>query len=429
MRVERVHGREVLNSRGYPTVEVEVTLSDGSTGSAMVPSGVSVGSNEARELLDSDRERWSGRGVLRAVSNINGAIGRTLRGTEAGISEVDKQMIELDGTRDKSNLGANAILALSLANARAIASSRRIPLYELLRESSGAASPSIPTPMVNIISGGLHADTKLDVQDFMVVPTGAPSFHAGLDWVGSVYHATRRLLSEMGFSTLLADEGGFGPRLRENEEALKILVKAIEVSGLEPGKDMAIAVDVASSHFFKDKSYRLTGQGKSFSSSDMVNLLEGWISEYPIISLEDGCAEDDWGGWEKLTTVMGSKVQLVGDDLFVTDPSLIEEGGRRKVANAVLIKLNQIGTLSETLESIQVCRKIGYAPVISARSGETEDSFIADLAVGTSAGQIKIGSIARSERAAKYNQLLRLEERLGWQAPYAGQTPFPFLRG
>lgn len=427
MRIQRVRGREVLDSRGYPTVEANVTLSDGTSTSAMVPSGLSTGKQEARELRDTSQARWSGRGVLGAVSNINGEINNALVGQEAEVPRVDRLLIELDGTPDKSRLGANAILAVSLATARAVATSGKTPLYEVIRELSGTTGLSIPTPMVNIISGGLHADGSLGMQDFLVIPLGATSFRSALDWVGSVYHTTKRLLKEMGLSTLLAEEGGFGPRLADNEEALKLLQKSIATAGLEPGKDIALAVDVASSHFFGRGVYRM-GEGRVLDSSDMVDLLERWISDYPIVSLEDGCAEDDWEGWKELTSRIGSRVQLLGDDLFVTRPTLIEMGKAKGVANAVLIKPNQIGTLSGTLESVQVCRKIGYAPVISARSGETEDAFIADLAVGTSAGQVKIGSLARSERTAKYNRLLRLEELLSERAPYSSRSPFPFLR-
>jgi enolase 1/2/3 len=364
--------------------------------------------------------------VLGSVSKINNQVRRSLVGTEAEVEKTDRLLIELDGTPDKSNLGGNAILAVSLANARAIAASRKIPLHELIGELSGVHEFSIPTPMVNIFSGGLHAAGTIEMQDFLVVPVGAATFHQALEWVGSIYRATRKLLRESGFPTLLADEGGFGPPLENNEQALKLLQKSVSAAGLELGKEVGLAVDVASSHFFREGAYRL--EGRALRSSAMVGLFEGWIAEYPIISLEDGCAEDDWEGWTGLTSTLGKKVQLIGDDLFATNPGLIEVGKAKGAANAVLIKPNQIGTLSETLESIRVCRKIGYATVISARSGDTEDPLIADLAVGTSAGQIKIGSLARSERTAKYNQLLRLEEQLNGRAPYSGSQPFPFLR-
>jgi enolase 1/2/3 len=425
LKIQRVRGRELLESRGNPTVEADVTLSDGSFASAMVPSGLSTGKREARELRDITQARWSGKGVLGAVSKINREIGHALRGTDAEVTEVDRLLLELDGTPDKSNLGANAILAVSLANARAIAVSKKIPLYKLIGDLSGRPTPSIPTPMVNIISGGLHADGGVEMQDFLVIPVGASSLRSALEWIGSVYQTTKKLLKEMGSPTLLADEGGFGPRMKGNEEALRLLQKSISTAELEPRKEVGLAIDVASSHFFRRGKYLM--EGRAVGSSAMVDLYQRWISEYPIISLEDGCAEDDWEGWAELTSRLGAKVQLVGDDLFTTNPVTIETGKARGVANAVLIKPNQIGTLSETLESIRVCRKVGYAPVISARSGDTEDTFIADLAVGTSAGQIKAGSLARSERTAKYNQLLRLEERLNGVARYSGRSPFPFL--
>jgi enolase len=423
MKIQEVRGREVLDSRGNPTVEADVKLADGSIASAIVPSGLSTGRREAQELRDADQARWSGRGVLGPVSKINGQIRKILVGTEADVEKIDSLLIGLDGTTTKSNLGANAILAVSLASARAIAVSRRIPLYRLIGELSGTRSFSIPTPMVNIISGGLHAGGTIEMQDFLVVPIGAASFHQALEWVGSVYHATRKLLRESRFSVLLADEGGFGPSLKSNEEPLKLLQKSVSAAGLVPGRDIALAVDAASSHFFQEGAYHL--EGRALQSSAMVDLFERWVGEYPVISLEDGCAEDDWAGWSELTKALGEKIQLIGDDLFTTNPAMIEAGKAKGIANAVLIKPNQIGTLSETLEAIRICRKIGYAPVVSARSGDTEDSLIADLAVGTAAGQIKIGSLARSERTAKYNQLLRLEEQLDRQAHYAGLQPFP----
>ena len=427
MKIQKVRGREVLDSRGYPTVEAEVALDDGTVASASAPSGLSKGKKEAHELRDSSKSRWMGKGVLDAVSKIDYEMDGALVGTEADVAEVDRVLIELDGTPDKSRLGANAILAVSLANARVVALSRKMPLYGLIAELSATTSLSMPTPMVNIISGGLHAGWSVGMQDFLVVPFGASSFREALEWVGSVYHVTRNLLQDMGHSTLLADEGGFGPHVGGNEEALQLLQKSIARAGLDPHKDVALAVDVASSHFFRQGAYHIDRE-RAVDSSGMVDLLERWVSEYPIVSLEDGCAEDDWDGWAELTSKVGSKVQLLGDDLFVTDPALIRLGKSRGVANAVLVKPNQVGTLSETLESVRACREAGYAPVVSARSGDTEDMFIADLAVGTSAGQIKVGSIARSERGAKYNQLLRLEEALGNAAPYAGRRPFHFLR-
>ena len=424
MKVEEVRGREVLDSRGNPTVEAEVELADGSIGSAIVPSGLSTGRREAHELRDINRARWSGRGVLGPVSKINHQIRKNLVGTEADIERIDRMLIELDGTTTKSKLGANAILGVSLASARAIAISRKIPLYRFIGELSGTRSFSIPTPMVNIISGGLHAGGTIEMQDFLVVPIGAASFHQALEWVGSIYNMTRKILQESGFSVLLADEGGFGPPLKSNEGPLKLLQKSVSATGLSPGRDIALAVDAASSHFFRAGAYHL--EGRALRSSAMVDLFERWVGEYPVVSLEDGCAEEDWAGWTELTEALGKEIQLIGDDLFATNPAMIEAGKAKGVANAVLIKPNQIGTLSETLEAIRICRKVGYAPIVSARSGDTEDPLIADLAVGTAAGQIKIGSLARSERTAKYNQLLRLEEQLKGKAQYAGLQPFPF---
>jgi enolase len=425
VKIQKVRGRELLDSRGNPTVEADVVLSDGTFASASVPSGLSTGKKEAHELRDASQARWSGKGVLGAVSKINGVISGALVGTEAEVTGIDRMLIDLDGTPDKSNLGSNAILAVSLASARAIAVSRRIPLYELIGEQSGRLGLSIPTPMVNVISGGLHADGTVEMQDFLVIPVGASSFRLALDWVGSIYQETKKLLKEKGLPTLLADEGGFGPYLKSNEEPLKLLQKSISSAGLEPGKEIALAVDVASSHFFRGGKYIV--DGRAVGSSAMVDLFERWIADYPIISLEDGCAEEDWEGWAELTSRLGARVQLVGDDLFATNPAIIETGKAKGVANAVLIKPNQIGTLSQTLESVNVCKKLGFATVVSARSGDTEDTFIADLAVGTAAGQIKIGSLARSERTAKYNQLLRLEEGLNGRAAYSGRQPFPFL--
>jgi len=426
LKIQSVHGRELLDSRGNPTVEAEVTLSDGSFGSALVPSGLSTGKKEAHELRDATSTRWHGKGVLEAVSKINGEINRALTGTDAEPAAVDRHMIELDGTAAKSNLGANAILAVSLANARATASSRKLPLYELIRELSKAQDLVLPTPMVNILSGGLHADGTTEMQDFLVMPVGAPSFRMAVEWAGSIYQMARKLIKERGLSALLADEGGFGPRLGTNEEALKLLLQSISNAGLEAGKEVFLAVDAASSYFFHEGKYIVDGH--TIDSSKLVDLFERWVSDYPVISLEDCCAEDDWEGWAELTSRLGKGVQLIGDDLFATNPSLIESGKSKGVANAALIKLNQIGTLTETLESIRMCKTVGFAPVISTRSGDTEDTFVSDLAVGTAAGQIKIGSLARSERTAKYNQLLRLEERLNGKARFSGSKPFPFLR-
>ncbi len=425
MTVKSVHAREVLDSRGYPTVEAEVVLSNGTVGWALVPSGASIGTHEALELRDGDAERWEGKGVLEAVHNINDHIASALRGMDADVRKVDERLRELDGTTNKSRLGANALLAVSLATARAVAYAKGIPLYRFLAEvGSVHTSPLLPTPMVNIISGGLHAGGNLDMQDFLVIPFGASSFRQALEWVGKVYHTVKRILQERGLTTLLADEGGFSPPLTGHEEALRLLCEAMERAKLRPGDDMGIAVDVASTHFYRDGRYTLRTEGRIMDADEMVALIADWCNRYPVLSVEDGCAEDDWQGWQNLTQRLGGKVQLLGDDLFATNPQRIRQGVAMGVANAVLIKLNQIGTLTETLDGMALCRRWGYATVVSARSGDTEDPFIADLAVGMAAGQIKIGSVARSERTAKYNRLLRLEERLGNEAKYAGRTPF-----
>jgi enolase len=425
MRIKRVQGREVIDSRGLPTVEAEVWLEDDACGVAIVPSGASIGSSEAYELRDNDFERWVGRGALKAVGNINQKIAKALNGVEAHVSAVDGLLQSLDRTPNKRNLGANATLAVSLANARAIANSRNLPLYRLLAELTETSTPQLPTPMVNIISGGLHAGGNLDAQDFLVIPIGASTFRQALDWVGEVYHITKRLLTEKNLTTLLADEGGFGPSLRHHEDAFAILCEAIEDSRLKVGRDIALGVDVASSHFYRHGQYELHREGLNLDSRGIVALLDTWCADYPVISVEDGCAEEDWEGWRQLTAKLGSKVQLLGDDLFVTNSARIRKGADMRIANAVLIKPNQIGTLSDTLDAIRLCKKIGYSPVISARSGDSEDSFIADLAVGTASGQIKIGSLGRSERGAKYNRLLRLEEQVGGE--FAGKEPFSLL--
>lgn len=426
MKIEQVWAREVLDSRGNPTVEAEVMLDNGAVGWAIVPSGASTGTYEALELRDGDEERWEGKGVLVAVHHINDHIAPALRGINADIQAVDAFLCELDGTPNKSRLGANATLAVSLATARAIAYARNLPLYRFLAELADNAQPVMPTPMVNIISGGLHAGENLDIQDFLIIPVGANSFRQALDWVGKVYHMIKRMFREQGLTTLVADEGGFGPPLESHEEALDFLCEAVERAKLRLGDDIALAVDVAATHFYRKGLYELRREGMNLSSEGMVELLDEWCQRYPIWSLEDGCAEDDWEGWRQLTQRLGERVQLLGDDLFVTNPERIQKGMSDEIANAVLIKPNQIGTLSEALKAIALCQQAGYAAVVSARSGDTEDPFIADLAVGTGVGQIKIGSIARGERTAKYNQLLRIEERGQWD--YAGRSPFARLR-
>ncbi len=427
MKVERVWAREVLDSRGNPTVEAEVMLDNGAVGWAIVPSGASTGTHEALELRDGDRERWEGKGVLMAVHNINEHIAPALKGIKADVSTIDARLRELDGTPNKSRLGANAVLAVSMAAARAIAYARNLPLYRFLAELAGNEQPVMPTPMVNILSGGLHAGGNLDMQDFLIIPIGANSFRQALDWVGKVYHTVKRMLRERGLTTLVADEGGFGPPLESHEEALRLLCEAVERAKLRLGDDIVLAVDVAATHFYRNGRYELRREGMSLNGEEMAALLDEWCRRYPIGSVEDGCAEDDWEGWRQLTQRLGERVQLLGDDLFVTNPERIQRGVAEGVANAVLIKPNQVGTLSETLKAIALCRQVGYAAVVSARSGETEDPFIADLAVGTGVGQIKIGSIVRSERTVKYNQLLRIEER--WRLDYAGGTPFRRFEG
>jgi enolase len=417
--IVRIRAIEVIDSRAFPTVYAEVVLENGSRGHAIVPSGASVGRSEAVELRDGDKDRWSGKGVQKAVQNVNEIIAPALKGKTANVREIDRQMIDLDGTKNKSRLGANAILAVSLANARAIAASEGVELYSLVSKLSKNQTLSLPLPMVNILSGGLHAGGNLDMQDFLAIPVGARSFREAMDFVGKIYHMTKSLLKERGFSTLLADEGGFGPNFRKHEDALQLLSEVIEETDLS-GK-VAIGLDVATSHFYdeREKKYALKSEGLVLDRNQMVDLLSGWCDQYPIISIEDGCAEGDWEGWKSLTEKLGNRVQLIGDDLFTTNTALIGKGIEEKVANSVLIKLNQIGTLSETLDAIAMCKENGYAPVVSARSGETEDPFIADLALGTSAGQLKVGSIARSERTAKYNRLLVLEENAG--LPFVGK--------
>jgi len=418
---------EILDSRAFPTIAAEVVLDGGSRARAMVPSGASIGRNEAVELRDGDRSRWLGKGVQKAVRNVNEIIAPALKGRLPDVREIDQALIELDGTENKSKLGANAILAVSLANARATAMAQKLSLYALISKLSHTEKALLPLPMVNILSGGLHAGGNLDMQDFLAIPVGAGSFRQAMDFIGRIYHATRALLKERGFSTFLADEGGFGPKLQNHESALKLLSDVIEKTGLS-GK-VAVGIDVAASHFYDEnkKEYRLQSEDRVLDSGGMVDLLDEWCDRYPIVSIEDGCAEGDWEGWRSLTERLGGKVQLIGDDLFTTNPSMIRKGIEEHIANSVLIKLNQIGTLSETLEAIAICKESKYAPVISARSGETEDSFISDLAVGTGAGQIKVGSIARSERTAKYNRLLEIQEMSNGEFPFAGTMCFPFL--
>lgn len=419
-----VHGREILDSRGNPTVEVDVYLEDGSMGRAAVPSGASTGVHEALELRDKEA-RYGGKGTQHAVDNVNEKIAPEILGMDADDQgSLDRAMIALDGTEGKSNLGANAILGVSMANARAAAESHGVPLYTWLGGINGGL---LPTPMMNVINGGAHADSTVDFQEFMIVPHSPSSFKEALRMGAEVYHALKSCVKGRGYSTGVGDEGGFAPDLKSNREALDLLMEAVNKAGYKPGDDVSFALDVASSEFFeadKNKYVFKKSGGAEYTSEALVKLYEELIANYPIISIEDGCAEDDWEGWAALTASVGKKIQLVGDDLFVTNPKILARGISEGVANAVLVKLNQIGTVSETLQVIQMAADSGYAAVVSHRSGETADSFIADLAVATRAGQIKTGSIARTDRIAKYNQLLRIEEDLGDNAKYAGLTKY-----
>jgi enolase len=421
--IVHVHAREVLDSRGRPTVEAEVRCRDGAWGRAIVPSGASTGRHEAVELRDGDPARHGGKGVRRAVGHVRDVLGPRVCGLPATDQAlIDRILCEADGTPGKSRLGANAILAVSLACAHAAAASRQLPLWRHLDEDGLAA---LPLPMVNLISGGLHAGGNLDWQDFLLLPIGARSYSEALEMTCSVYRALGATLTRRGFDgVLVSDEGGFGPRLQSNEHAIEVILEAIAAAGLAAGKDAALALDVASTHFYADGHYRLKAEGgRVLDAGGMIDLLRGWVDRYPILSIEDGLAEDDWEGWRSLTAALGGRVQLIGDDLFATNPARLREGIARGAANAVLVKVNQIGTLTETREVVRLARQAGYRAVISARSGETEDSTLADLAVASGAGQIKIGSVARSERLAKYNQLLRIEEEMGpgrfarWVAP------------
>ena len=425
MNIQQVHGREVLDSRGNPTVEVEVTLDGGVRGRAAVPSGASTGQREALELRDGDKGRYLGKGVTRAVANINGELAAALQGRAADQRAVDQFMIDTDGTANKGRLGANATLGVSMALARAAAQAAGVPLYAHLASLYGGDGElSLPVPMMNILNGGAHADSSVDFQEFMVMPVAATSFAEGLRTGVEIFHALRAILKKKGYSTGVGDEGGFAPSLASNREAIDVVLEAVTRAGYTAGTDVYLALDVAASELWNDETkgydFRKSGE-KSRSSDDMVRLYEEWVREYPIVSIEDGLAENDWPGWTALTRAIGDRVQLVGDDLFVTNPEILRRGITEGVGNAILVKLNQIGTVSETLDAVRMAKEAGYAVVISHRSGETEDTTIADLAVGTAAGQIKTGSASRSDRVAKYNQLLRIEEQLGPRARYAGK--------
>jgi enolase len=420
--IARIYGREILDSRGNPTVQVDVMLDSGVRGRAAVPSGASTGAHEAVELRDGDKRRYGGKGVRKAVAHVNEEIAAALRGADAADQRaIDERLISLDGTANKSRLGANAVLGVSLAVARAAALAAGQPLYRYL---SGGAAALMPVPMMNILNGGRHAQTKVDFQEFMVVPAGAPTFAEGLRWGAEVFHALKDTLHQRGLSTGQGDEGGFAPELNANEEAMTLLVEAIERSGHRPGEEIFIALDPAASELFRDGSYRLEGEGRSLPAGELIDRWVAWADRYPVISIEDGLAEDDWEGWRKLTDRLGKRLQLVGDDIFVTNVVRLRHGIEGGIANSVLIKVNQIGTLTETLETMATARRAGYTTVISHRSGETEDTFIADLAVATGAGQIKTGAPSRSERVAKYNRLLQIEEEVGSTARYPGRTAF-----
>jgi enolase len=418
-KIKKVKAREILDSRGNPTVEVDVILDNGLIGRAAVPSGASTGTREAVELRDGDKKRYLGKGVLRAVENVNKIISPELIGKNPyKQKEIDYLLIKLDGTENKAKLGANAILGVSLATAKAAAYDEGKPIYQYL---GGKDARRLPIPFLNILNGGKHADNNVDIQEFMIAPIGAPSFREALRYAAEVYHTLKGILKAKGLSTSVGDEGGFAPNLSRNEEAIEVIITAVEKAGYKPGKDIAIVLDPAASEFYQDGKYLLKADNKSLSSEEMVDYYSGLVSKYPIISIEDGLAENDWAGWKILTRKLGEKIQLVGDDIFVTNPKILTEGIKQGIANAVLIKLNQIGTITETLETISLAKKSGYTCMFSHRSGETEDSFLADITVATNAGQLKTGAPARSERLAKYNQLLRIEEELGDKAIFTGK--------
>lgn len=420
--IKEVLAREVLDSRGNPTVEVEVYLESGAMGRAIVPSGASTGAHEAVELRDEKEPRYGGKGVLKAVENVNQIIAPELADLDAlDQTGIDEMLIELDGTPNKEKLGANAILGVSMAVARAAASALGIPLYAYL---GGFNAKTLPVPMMNILNGGKHADNNVDIQEFMVMPVGAENFREGLRMGAEVFHSLKSVLKKKGLSTAVGDEGGFAPNLRSNEEAIKTILEAIEQAGYEPGKDIFLALDVASTEMYKDGKYHLEGEGVVKTTEEMIRYCEDLVEKYPIISIEDGLAEDDWEGWKLLTERLGSRVQLVGDDLFVTNTSRLSQGIEKKVANAILVKVNQIGTLTETFDAIEMAKRAGYTAVISHRSGESEDTTIADIAVATNAGQIKTGAPSRTDRVAKYNQLLRIEDELAYIGRYEGLKAF-----
>ncbi|MBI3711794.1 MAG: phosphopyruvate hydratase [Burkholderiales bacterium] len=419
-------GREVIDSRGNPTVECDVLLESGVMGRAAVPSGASTGSREAIELRDGDKSRYMGKGVLKACENINTEIAEAIMGLDANEQAfLDRTLIDLDGTENKARLGANAMLAVSMAVAKAAAEDAGLPLYRYL---GGSGAMQLPVPMMNVINGGAHADNNLDLQEFMIIPVGAPTFREAIRYGAEVFHNLKKILHDKGLTTAVGDEGGFAPSVENHEAAIKLIIQAIEAAGYTPGTQIALGLDCAASEFYKDGKYHLEGEGLTLSSTDFTNLLATWCDKYPIISIEDGMAEGDWEGWAILTEKLGKKVQIVGDDLFVTNTKILKEGIQKGIANSILIKINQIGTLTETFAAIEMAKRAGYTAVISHRSGETEDSTIADIAVGMNALQIKTGSMSRSDRMAKYNQLLRIEEDLGEIASYPGRDAFYNLK-
>jgi enolase len=423
-KVSKVQAREILDSRGNPTIEVDVWLADGSFGRAAVPSGASTGSHEAVELRDGEA-RYGGKGVLKAVGNVNNQIAGAIVDKDLDQRSLDEEMIRLDGTENKGALGANAILGVSMAFAKAAAASQQESLYQYFARIAGSQKPiSLPLPMMNILNGGQHAENSTDLQEFMIVPVGAANFREALRYGAEIFHALKKILTKRGLNTTVGDEGGYAPALGSNEEALKTIIEAIEAAGYKPGQDIAIAIDAAATEFYAGGKYVLKSEGKELSSEEMVELYIDWIRKYPIVSIEDGLAEDDWEGWKLMTEKLGDRLQIVGDDLFVTNIARLKRGIEEKAGNSILIKLNQIGTVSETIEAINMAHEAGFTAVVSHRSGETEDSTIADLVVGLGTGQIKTGSLCRSERTAKYNQLLRIEEELGPKAKFAGQELF-----
>ncbi len=426
-RIKSIHARQILDSRGNPTLEAEVELDSGAFGRAAVPSGASTGAREAIELRDGNPDIYGGKGVLKAVANVNGEIASNLLGFDASDQQaLDQLMIDLDGTHNKSKLGANAILGVSLANAHAMANHHRVPLWSWL---SGGKATDLPVPMMNIVNGGAHADNSVDVQEFMILPVGVGSFSEALRCGTEVFHALKSVISSRGLSTAVGDEGGFAPDLPSNEAAIEAVLEAIEKAGYVVGKDVCLGLDVAASEFYRDGRYHFASENRSFTSAEFAEYLDSWIDQYPIISIEDGLAEDDWEGWAIHSELSGNKCQLVGDDLYVTNTKIFAEGIEKGIANSILIKLNQIGTLTETIGAIDMAAKAGYTAVVSHRSGETEDTTISDLAVATSATQIKTGSLCRSDRVAKYNQLLRIEEALGSKAHYPGMAAFNRVGG